>query len=220
MQGRTKTHPRPSWLVSRLSWLVPSSWALATSRSCDRGVKKLAGTTWRADTDILWWVYTGAVRPIMEYATTPWTTASNANKSKLTKSKLSRCEPLLAPWKQRPLRRWRKEQTWSHWNSEEHWQFLPGRTRSGDYLVIRCTSWVLQQTICWKDRASIIWPGTSGEHMKTFWIHRSMRKTSSVVETATRKISEPPSSWRYLSAPCWTTDTNTTDGPGSGDAWG
>ena len=38
MQGRAKTHPRPSWLVSRLSWLVPSSWALATSRSCDRGV--------------------------------------------------------------------------------------------------------------------------------------------------------------------------------------
>ena len=38
MQGRAKTHPRPSWFVSRLSWLVPSSWALATSRSCDRGV--------------------------------------------------------------------------------------------------------------------------------------------------------------------------------------
>ena len=38
MQGRAKTHPRPSWLVSRLSWLVPSSWALAISRSCDRGV--------------------------------------------------------------------------------------------------------------------------------------------------------------------------------------
>ena len=38
MQGRAKTHPRPSWLISRLSWLVPSSWALATSRSCDRGV--------------------------------------------------------------------------------------------------------------------------------------------------------------------------------------
>ena len=42
MQGRAKTHPRPSWLVSRLSWLVPSSWALATSRSCDRGVSKQA----------------------------------------------------------------------------------------------------------------------------------------------------------------------------------
>ena len=41
MQGRAKTHPRPSWLVSRLSWLVPSSWALATSRSCDRGVSDL-----------------------------------------------------------------------------------------------------------------------------------------------------------------------------------
>ena len=39
MQGQAKTHPRPSWLVSRLSWLVPSSWALATSRSCERVVR-------------------------------------------------------------------------------------------------------------------------------------------------------------------------------------
>ena len=31
-----------------------------------------------------------------------------------------------------------------------------------------------------------------------FWIYGSMRKTSSVVETGTRKISEPPSSWRDM----------------------
>ena len=48
-------------------------------------LKKLAGTTWGSDTNILRRVYTGAVRPIMEYATTPWATASNANKSKLDK---------------------------------------------------------------------------------------------------------------------------------------
>ena len=34
--------------------------------------------------------------------------------------------------------------------------------------------------------------------MKIFWIERSMVKTPSVVETGTRKISKPPSSWRYL----------------------
>ena len=45
-------------------------------------LKKLAGTAWGADTSILRTVYTGAVIPIMEYATTSWATASNANKSK------------------------------------------------------------------------------------------------------------------------------------------
>ena len=48
-------------------------------------LKKLASTTWGADTNILRRVYTGAVRPIMEYATTSWATASNAYKSKLDK---------------------------------------------------------------------------------------------------------------------------------------
>ena len=48
-------------------------------------LKKLAGTTWGAHTNILRRVYTGAVRPIMEYVTTSWATASNANKSKLDK---------------------------------------------------------------------------------------------------------------------------------------
>ena len=48
-------------------------------------IQKLACTTWGADTNILRRIYTGAVRPIMEYVTTPWATASNANKSKLDK---------------------------------------------------------------------------------------------------------------------------------------
>ena len=48
-------------------------------------LKKLAATTWRTDTSTLRRVYRGAVCPIMEYATTSWVTASNANKSKLDK---------------------------------------------------------------------------------------------------------------------------------------
>ena len=46
-------------------------------------MKKLAGTTWRANSDILKQVYTGAVRPVVEYASTTWGTASKTNKSKL-----------------------------------------------------------------------------------------------------------------------------------------
>ena len=48
-------------------------------------LRKLVGTTCVADTNILRRVYTGAVRPIMGYATTSWTTTLNANKSKLYK---------------------------------------------------------------------------------------------------------------------------------------
>ena len=46
-------------------------------------MKKLAGTTWGANSDILKQVYTGAVRPVVEYASTIWDTASKTNKSKL-----------------------------------------------------------------------------------------------------------------------------------------
>ena len=46
-------------------------------------MKKLAGTTWGANSDILKQVYIGAVRPVVEYASTTWDTASKTNKSKL-----------------------------------------------------------------------------------------------------------------------------------------
>lgn len=48
-------------------------------------LKKLAGTTWGADSKLLTRVYTGAVRPTMEYASTSWGTASKTNKSRLDK---------------------------------------------------------------------------------------------------------------------------------------
>ena len=46
-------------------------------------MKKLAGTTWGANSDILKQVYTGVVRPVVEYASTIWDTTSKTNKSKL-----------------------------------------------------------------------------------------------------------------------------------------
>ena len=48
-------------------------------------MKKLAGTRWGANGKILGHVYTCAIRPIMEYASTSWITASKTNKSKLDK---------------------------------------------------------------------------------------------------------------------------------------
>ena len=46
-------------------------------------MKKLAGTTWGANSDILKQVYTEAVRPVVEYTSTTWDTAPKTNKSKL-----------------------------------------------------------------------------------------------------------------------------------------
>ena len=48
-------------------------------------VRKLAGTTWSADSSILTKVYSATVRPTTEYASTTWGTAAKTNKSRLDK---------------------------------------------------------------------------------------------------------------------------------------
>ena len=70
-------------LDAYLTWKTQLEAVAARSMRKLGVLKKLAGTTWGADTNILRRVYTGAVRPIMEYATTSWATASNANNNKL-----------------------------------------------------------------------------------------------------------------------------------------
>ena len=71
---------------------MPLTWKTHLEATAARSVRKLgllkelAGTTSGADTNILLWVYTRAVNPIMEYATTSWATTSNAKKSKLDKA--------------------------------------------------------------------------------------------------------------------------------------
>ena len=46
-------------------------------------MKKLAGTTWGANSRILKTVYTGSVRPVMEYGMSAWAIAAKANTNKL-----------------------------------------------------------------------------------------------------------------------------------------
>nr|KAG5714784.1 hypothetical protein BaRGS_000272 [Batillaria attramentaria] len=48
-------------------------------------MKKLAGTTWGANSNILQRVYTGTVRPNLEYGSSAWATASKTNTSRLSK---------------------------------------------------------------------------------------------------------------------------------------
>jgi len=48
-------------------------------------MRKLVGTNWGADKNILKQVYTSTVRPHLEYASTAWTTAAKSNTKKLDK---------------------------------------------------------------------------------------------------------------------------------------
>ena len=48
-------------------------------------MKKLSGTKWGANSKILRQVYTGVVRPQLEYGATSWGTAAKTNTSKLSK---------------------------------------------------------------------------------------------------------------------------------------
>ena len=176
-------------LDTRITWKTHLEAVAARSLKKLGLLKKLAGTTWGADTNILQRIYTGAVHPIMEYATTSWATAPNANKSKRDKVQNIALRATVGAMKTTPIKE-------MEMRADLEPLELRRRRRSGNYLVIRSTkSWLLQPKI---GRASTIWAGTSGEHMKIFWIHISMRETSSVVEIGTGKISEPPSSWRYL----------------------
>ena len=67
-------------------------------------LKKLAGTTWGADSSLLARVYTGAVRPNMEYASASWGTASKTNKSRLDKVQNMGLRLILGAMRSTPIR--------------------------------------------------------------------------------------------------------------------
>ena len=48
-------------------------------------MRKLAGTTWGANDQILKTVYEGSVRPVLEYSSTAWSTTTKTNQQSLDK---------------------------------------------------------------------------------------------------------------------------------------
>ena len=66
-------------------------------------MRKLAGTTWGADSSILTKVYTATVRPTMEYASTTWGTAAKTNKSRLDKVQNTALRVILGAMKTTPV---------------------------------------------------------------------------------------------------------------------
>ena len=66
-------------------------------------LKKLAGTAWGADCRLLSRVYTGAVRPTLEYGSTSWGTAAKTNKSKLDRVQNMGLRLILGAMKTTPI---------------------------------------------------------------------------------------------------------------------
>ena len=71
-------------------------------------MKKLAGTKWGANSSILKQVYTGTVRPVVEYASTTWNTASRTNKTTLDRVQNMGLRIITGAMKTTPIREMEK----------------------------------------------------------------------------------------------------------------
>ena len=72
-------------LDQRLSWKPHIQKTEAKARRKLAIMRKLAGTSWGANSNTLKTVYQGAVRPVMEYASSAWSSTSKTNKDTLDK---------------------------------------------------------------------------------------------------------------------------------------
>ncbi|PVD27014.1 hypothetical protein C0Q70_12164 [Pomacea canaliculata] len=63
----------------RLTWNPQTKKVEARAKVRLALIKKLAGTNWGADDRILKKLYTGRVRPVLEYGMTAWGTAAKSN---------------------------------------------------------------------------------------------------------------------------------------------
>ena len=66
-------------------------------------MKKLSGTTWGANTKVLKQVYTGAVRPVMEYGSSAWVAASKSATDCLDATQNQGLRTILAATKSTPI---------------------------------------------------------------------------------------------------------------------
>ena len=69
----------------RLTWRQQSKKTEARGKVRLALMKKLAGTTWGADTSTLKRLYTGRVRPVLEYGMTAWGTTAKSNFDRVSK---------------------------------------------------------------------------------------------------------------------------------------
>ena len=90
-------------LDTRLTWAAHIDATEAKALKSLSIMRKLAGTKWGANSKILKQVYAGLVRPITEYASTTWMTASNSHKDKLDKVQNAGLRIILGAMKSTPI---------------------------------------------------------------------------------------------------------------------
>ena len=69
----------------RLTWKLHTLRTEGKARKKLAIMRKLAGTTWGANEQILKTVYEGSVRPVREYSSTAWSTTAKTNQQSLDK---------------------------------------------------------------------------------------------------------------------------------------
>ena len=69
----------------RLTWKTHTLRTEGKARKKLAIMRKLAGTTWGTNEQILMTVYEGSVRPVLEYSSTAWYTTANTNQQSLDK---------------------------------------------------------------------------------------------------------------------------------------
>ena len=90
-------------LHTRLTWKPHREAVEAKAIKKLAMMKKLVGTTWGASSNILKQVFTGAVRPVVEYASTTCDTASKSNKSKLDRMQNTGLRIILGAMRSTPI---------------------------------------------------------------------------------------------------------------------
>ncbi|GFR76671.1 reverse transcriptase-like protein [Elysia marginata] len=88
-EHQLQEEPSPTYLEvtfdKRLTWKAQSD------KCQERGIlrtgllRRLAGTQWGADMTVLQTVYTGYVRPVLEYGSSAWNTTAKSNQQKVEK---------------------------------------------------------------------------------------------------------------------------------------
>ena len=91
-------------LDRRLTWKPHIEQAQAKATRRISIMKKLAGTTWGASPKILKTIYTGAIRPVIEYGNTSWATAAHTNTQQLSKVQNTSLRLITGALKTTPIR--------------------------------------------------------------------------------------------------------------------
>ncbi|RUS91759.1 hypothetical protein EGW08_000467 [Elysia chlorotica] len=88
----------------RLTWKEQTEKAEARAKARLAIMKKLAGTQWGANARILKTMYTGRVRPVLEYGVSAWGTAAKSNLDKITKVQNQATRVITGAMKSTPIK--------------------------------------------------------------------------------------------------------------------